>query len=189
MFLEAVAFQCTAEILVMIWMTLLGSRIERVSYEYLREEKSVLAVTLRLPDWETVKEFSSSEHWDAAVLRFVALSKANDRPMIEAFHPLWIPPQQMWDHDYYVQTAQGTFGAVDVAPNASPTPRWEIHQLHSKMPSRHIGSIDVLVQGSPVFSSQPRENEGPVLELAWRALVMKYEETLLTQRPHRPAAR
>lgn len=184
MFLEALAFQCTGEMLAMVWLTLLGSRIERLSYEYVREGRSVLAVTLTLPDRETVREFESEEHWDAAVLRFAALSKANELPVIEAFHPLWIPPQRTWDHDLYVQTAQGNFGAVDVAPAESPTPTWEVHQLYPKMPSRIIGSVELGTDGSPAFFP-PREEEAPVLMRAWQALASKYGLDRLSLRPNR----
>jgi hypothetical protein len=186
MLLEAIAFQCTKDILAMAWMTLLGSRIESISYRYVREQTSVLDVKLRLPDLTTERSFSSAAHWDAAVLRFAALSKAGEQPMIEGFHGLWIPPQQTWNHDYYVETVQGNFGAVDVAPTGSPTPRWEVHQVYTKLPSRHIGTISIHVQGDPVVALRLPENERPILHLAWRALTGKYGEASLNVRPQRP---
>jgi hypothetical protein len=181
--LEAAAFQCSPEILSMVWMTLLGSRIENVSYEYFRERSSTLKVTLMLPDWQTKIDFTSSEHWDAAVLRFATLSKAGELPMIEDFQALWIPPQGVWDHDLHVETDQGSFGAIDTAPAASPTPRWEVHQVYAKLPSRQIGTIDVHVQGAP--GSSPLPENGPILAMAWRALVRKYGDEVLAQRPRR----
>jgi hypothetical protein len=185
MLLEAIAFQCSPEILVMAWMVLLGARIERVEYKYVREDSSALAVTLQLSDLTTEVTFQSSEHWDAAALRFLALSKANDQPMIEGFHYLWIPPRKLWNHDFYVETAQGSFGAADIAPTASPTPRWEIQQLFTNLPARDIGSVSVHVHGNPVFAHRGSEVNRPTLELAWNSLLRKYGDASMNQRPRR----
>ncbi len=189
MLLEAVAFQCSPEMLAMAWMTLLGARIERLSYTYSRERTSQLSVILLLPDLTTTVNFDSVEHWDAALLRFAALSKADDQPVIEGFHGFWIPPKETWDHDYYVHTAQGSFGAVDIAPTASPTPRWEIWQVFSSQSPRDVGSVAVHVQGPPHLFPRPSESQRPILELAWSALVRKYGEDTMNRRPARSSPR
>jgi hypothetical protein len=182
MLFQALAFKCTPEILVMIWMTLLGSRIQSLSYEYGREQKSALTVTLLLPDQKTELRFESTEHWDAAVLRFTALSKANDQPMIEDFHPMWIPPQDNPDDDLRVRTPLGDFAAVDTAATESIMPRWEIRQVFAKMPSRPIGTVVLHAHDSVAYASNS-PSDAAVLEIAWNNFVRKYGRDSLKRRP------
>jgi hypothetical protein len=89
--LQAMAFVCSPEMLAMLWMVLLGARLEAVRYEYQREKKSHLEVVVLLPDLRTKRTFTSDEHWDAAILKLAALSKSNDLPIIESFYPLFVP--------------------------------------------------------------------------------------------------
>jgi hypothetical protein len=182
MLLQAVAFRCSPEILTMVWMTLLGSQIRSLSYEYRRKQESSLAVSLQLPDGTTTIEFKSSDHWDTAVLRFAAVSLVNNQPMIEDFHPMWIPPQAVWKHDLFVETAQGSFSAADIAPTASLKPRWEVHEVFAKQPPRPIGSIDVHEHGPVYGSPGMAEDRRLLLEIVWAALTRKYGEGALNRR-------
>jgi hypothetical protein len=91
--LQAVAFLCTPEMLAMMWMVLLGSRIETLSYTYEQRRVSKLTVKIVLPDRVTQEHFESEEHWDTAILRFVGISKADNAPVIESFHAIHIPRQ------------------------------------------------------------------------------------------------
>jgi hypothetical protein len=93
MLLEALAFNCTADILAMVWMTLLGARIDSLSYTYRRAEQSALKVALSLPDHISTLTFESTDHWDAAVLRFATLAKTGGKPVIDGLFPIWIRPQ------------------------------------------------------------------------------------------------
>jgi len=91
MLLEALAFHCSPEILAMVWMTLLGARIEELSYSYVHEKSSTLEATLLLPDRRTRLSFQSPSHWDAAVMRFASLAKSDGKPVIDGFFPIVIP--------------------------------------------------------------------------------------------------
>ncbi len=91
--LQALAFLCSPEMLAMMWMVLWGIPIARLSYSYLREEQSRLEIELRLHDGTRVP-FVSNTHWDAAILRFAAISQIDGQPMIESFYPLFIPPRR-----------------------------------------------------------------------------------------------
>jgi hypothetical protein len=180
--LEAVAFQCSPDILAMIWMTLLGARIESLGYEYKRSEVSVLRATLLLPDDQTEKKFESSELWDVALFRLATLSKADDQPVIEDFYPIWIPPQRPADHDLYVSTPQGDFTAREVAPDGSPSPRWEIHEVYAKQSPRLVGWITPQA-GAPAYEPVAvvaPERDRSVLERAWNALARKFGQGILT---------
>lgn len=86
--LQAVAFLCTAEMLSMMWMVLLGSIVTKLSYEYVQRTKTRIEVELMLPDGLTSQSFVSEDHWDTAILRLAAISKVNDSPIIESFYPL-----------------------------------------------------------------------------------------------------
>lgn len=92
--LQATAFMCSPEMLAMMWMVLLGSKIEALRYEYRRMETIELVVEILLPNHETILKFRSNEHWDTAVLKLAALSKVDDQPMIDDFHSLHIPRPQ-----------------------------------------------------------------------------------------------
>lgn len=89
--LQAIAFLVSPEMLAMMWMVMLGARIEKIEYTYVRAETSHLAVNIILPDLETPISFKSSEHWDAAVLKLAVLSKGDEQPMVEDFHALRLP--------------------------------------------------------------------------------------------------
>ena len=91
MLLQALAFNCSSQVLVMVWMTLLGSTIEKLSYNYIRESASTIEATLLLPDRSTRLDFRSSDHWDAAVLRFASLATSNGKPVIDGFFAMVIP--------------------------------------------------------------------------------------------------
>jgi hypothetical protein len=103
--------------------------------------------------------------------------------MIEDFHPMWIPPQDVWKHDLFVETAQGSFTAADTAPAASAQPCWEVHEVFAKQPPRQIGSIDVDEHGHLVFGSPATAEDRPILlALVWAALARKYGEEALKRR-------
>jgi hypothetical protein len=74
----------------MVWMVLLGASIAHLSYEYERGIESILSVSIALPDRQTVLNFKSTEHWDAAVLRLAGLLKADEAPLIDSFYPLHV---------------------------------------------------------------------------------------------------
>jgi hypothetical protein len=182
--LEAVAFQCSPDILVMIWMTLLGAQIESLGYDYRRGDVSEMRVTLLLPDGETARTFVSTEVWDVALFRLATLSKADDRPLIEDFYPIWIPPRRPAEHDLYTSTPQGDFTATDVAASGSNFPRWEIHEVYAKQAPRFVGWI-TLHAGGPAFdpaASVAPDRDRAVLERAWHGLVRKYGEETLARR-------
>jgi hypothetical protein len=88
--LQALAFNCSDEILAMIWAVLMGAKIERLSYEYERRQTSRLVVEVTFPDG-TEGTFTGKAHWDVAALRLAGLSKADDLPLIESFYPLYLP--------------------------------------------------------------------------------------------------
>jgi hypothetical protein len=88
--LQAVAFSITPNMLAMMWMVLMGAEIAAIRYQYERREKSILAVSITLPDRQALR-FESSDHWDAAVLKLMGLSKSDDQPVVEDFHALHIP--------------------------------------------------------------------------------------------------
>jgi hypothetical protein len=103
--------------------------------------------------------------------------------MIEDFHPMWIPPQDVWRHDLFVETAQGSFTAADTAPAASAKPCWEVHEVFAKQPPRQIGIIDVDEHGHPVYGSSAAAEDGRILlEIVWGALARKYGEEALNRR-------
>ena len=90
--LQGVAFGCSAQMLVMMWLVLLGSTIEELEYKYERKQLSQLTVKLRLPDHITdvTPPFVSDEHWDFNVLKLAGTSKTGDKPTIESFYSLRI---------------------------------------------------------------------------------------------------
>jgi hypothetical protein len=88
--LQATAFSCSPEILAMVWVVLMGSKIKRLSYEYKRLDSSQLTVEVRLSNGAS-KTFVGRDHEDAAVLRLIPLSKVDGKPLIESFYPLQIP--------------------------------------------------------------------------------------------------
>jgi hypothetical protein len=89
--LQAVASMCTPDMLAMMWMVLLGANIKTLSYTYARYHESKLNVEIVLPDGTTHLRFESEDHWDTAILRFAGISKVNDTPVIESFHPFYFP--------------------------------------------------------------------------------------------------
>jgi hypothetical protein len=89
--LQAVAFMCTSEMLAMMWMVLLGARIEALTYTYEQRRVSKLTVKIVLSDRVTQEHFESENHWDTAILRFAGISMADDAPVIESFHAIHIP--------------------------------------------------------------------------------------------------
>lgn len=88
--LQAMAFGCTPEMLVMIWMSELGCTIQKLTLEYERRDRVSLEVKLRLLEGTTL-DFHSTEVWDLAVLRFVGLAKSDDDPEMSGFYPLSLP--------------------------------------------------------------------------------------------------
>jgi hypothetical protein len=88
--LQAMAFLCTPEMLVMIWMSELGCAIQKLTLDYEHQNHALLEVELRLLDGTPLK-FSTSEVWDFAVLRLVGLGTANGQPVIGGFYPLFFP--------------------------------------------------------------------------------------------------
>jgi len=88
--LQAMAFGCTPEMLVMIWMSELGCTIEQLTVDYERRDRVVLQVKLRLLGGAML-DFRSTEVWDLAVLRFVGLAKSDDAPAMSGFYPLSLP--------------------------------------------------------------------------------------------------
>jgi hypothetical protein len=181
--LQAAAFRCSPQILTMVWATMLGGRIESLTYGYERGKTSALKAVVILPDGTTKREFRSDEIWDLALFRLATYAEADEAPLIEDFYPIWIPPQRSWNHDLYVvdaKTGQGDFAALDVAPAGSAFPRWEIHQVFAKQPPRLVGSVDVH-EGGSAFVPAGHDRDRPILERAWRALQLKYGEDFLSR--------
>jgi hypothetical protein len=89
--LQAMAFGCSPEMLVMIWMSELGCTIEKLTLDYARHDRAVLEVRLRLLDASSTLDFRSTEVWDLAVLRFAGLAKSNEDPQVSGFYPLALP--------------------------------------------------------------------------------------------------
>ncbi|HEX3766246.1 MAG TPA: hypothetical protein VHW23_46455 [Kofleriaceae bacterium] len=85
--LQAMAFGCTAEMLAMIWMSELGCTIQNLTLEYVRHDRVLLQIELRLLDASTL-QFHSTEIWDLAVLRLVGLAKSNEAPDMSGFYPM-----------------------------------------------------------------------------------------------------
>ena len=92
--LQALAFNCSAEMLAMMWMVQQGAVVHTIDYKFERGTRSTLEVSIILPDRTTMRSFCSREHWDLAVLRLVGISKADDQPVIESFYALHIPPAE-----------------------------------------------------------------------------------------------
>lgn len=92
--LQAIAFGCTPEMLVMIWMSELGCTIEKLTLDYERRDRVVLQVKLRLLDASTL-DFRSTEVWDLAVLRLVGLAKSDEDPEMSGFYPLSLPARSI----------------------------------------------------------------------------------------------
>jgi hypothetical protein len=181
--LQAAAFRCSPQILTMMWATMLGGRIESLTYGYERGKTSALTVVVVFPDGTTKREFRSDEIWDLALFRLATVAEADEAPLIEDFYPIWIPPQRPWNHDLYVvdaKTGPGDFAALDVAPVGSAFPRWEIHQVFAKQPPRLVGAVDVHAGGS-AFVSASQDSDRPILERAWQALKLKYGEEFLVR--------
>jgi len=92
--LQALAFSCTPNMLAMMWMVLMGATVETMAYTYEREKTSRLVIVVLLPDEMTRLAFESDEHWDLAILRLAGVSKTDDRPIIESFYALHVPPSE-----------------------------------------------------------------------------------------------
>ena len=88
--LQAIAFSCSPEMLVMLWIAELGATVHTLTLDYERHGHAQLDVELRLLDGSLLR-FGSSEVWDLAVLRLVGLAKANDAPEMSGFYPLFLP--------------------------------------------------------------------------------------------------
>lgn len=86
--LQALAFNCSATMLAMMWMVQIGARVAAIDYKFDRGRTSHLSVTIELPDRETHVRFDSDEHWDLAVLRLAGISKGDDLPLVESFYAL-----------------------------------------------------------------------------------------------------
>lgn len=92
--LQALAFNCSAEMLAMMWMVLQGSFIASIDYQFKQGQSSIIDVVIYLPDRATMRSFHSEEHFDAAVLRLIGISKAGNNPVIESFYAIHIPPSE-----------------------------------------------------------------------------------------------
>ena len=92
--LQAMAFGCTPEMLVMIWMSELGCTIEKLTLDYERRDRVVLQVRLRLLD-ASIIDFRSTEVWDLAVLRLVGLAQSDGDPEMSGFYPLSVPARSV----------------------------------------------------------------------------------------------
>jgi hypothetical protein len=92
--LQALAFNCSPEMLAMMWMVQQGASVHTIDYRFERGTCSTLDVSILLPDRNTMRSFHSNEHWDLAVLRLVGISKADGKPVIESFYALHIPPAE-----------------------------------------------------------------------------------------------
>lgn len=92
--LQAVAFMCSDEMLAMLWMVLLGASVKELHVDHERENMTKLNVLLDLPgDAEVTEAFESTEHWDLALLQFVAITKdIDERPIIGNFVALNFKP-------------------------------------------------------------------------------------------------
>lgn len=88
---QALAFSISPEMLAMMWMVMLGATVEKLEYGYRRKSQMHLEVEIELPDRVTRRVFRSSEHWDSAVLKMMALSQSDGLPMVEDFHALQVP--------------------------------------------------------------------------------------------------
>ena len=89
--LQAMAFGCTPEMLVMIWMSELGCTIQNLALVYERRKHVALDIKLRLLDKVSTLDFRSTEVWDLAVLRLVGLATSDDAPDMSGFYPLSLP--------------------------------------------------------------------------------------------------
>jgi hypothetical protein len=181
--LQAAAFRCSPQILTLVWMTMLGGRIESLTYGYQRGKTSALKAVVIFPDGTTRRELRSDGIWDLALFRLATLAEADEAPLIDDFYPIWIPPQRPWNHDLYVvdaKTGQGDFAALDVTPAGSAFPRWEIHQVFAKQPPRLVGAVDVHAGGS-AFVPARQDRDRSILERAWQALTLKYGDDFLVR--------
>lgn len=87
--LQALAFSVSSDILAMMWMVMFGARLERIEYKYERRSQTSLEVEISPPSGGPRLTFRSTDHWDSAALRLMALSKSGDRPVIDDFYPLY----------------------------------------------------------------------------------------------------
>lgn len=92
--LQALAFNCSAEMLAMMWMVLQGGSIASIDYQFEQAQSSILNVSILLPDKITMRSFHSEDHFDVAVLRLIGISRADNKPVIESFYALHIPPSE-----------------------------------------------------------------------------------------------
>ncbi len=88
--LQATAYKCSPEMLAMMWMVELGADIAEVRMSYRIRDEFSLSVTVCIGYSSNAISFSSSEIWDAAILRFVGIAKAGDAPLFEGFYPMRI---------------------------------------------------------------------------------------------------
>lgn len=109
--LQALTFNCSDEILAMIWSVLMGAKLERLSYQYERRTTSQLVVDVTFPDGSS-GTFTGKDHWDVAALRLAGLSKADDLPLIESFYPLYLPRLRGSDFSWILRVLEwiATFG-------------------------------------------------------------------------------
>ena len=86
--LQAVAFKCSPQMLAMMWMVELGADIAALNLQYRSREEFSLEVAIYIGYQDNIIEFKSTDVWDAAVLRFVGISKAGDSPLLDGFYPM-----------------------------------------------------------------------------------------------------
>jgi hypothetical protein len=90
--LQAAAFSCTPDFLAMVWLVELGAEICKVHVNFDRDAGTlVIELEVRAREWEEAERFCSKELWDLAVLRLASLAKADGRPVLGGFYPLYIP--------------------------------------------------------------------------------------------------
>jgi hypothetical protein len=77
------------DMLVMVWRILHGMSVAAISMEYEAERKFSLSVRLCSSDDDRQpEEYSTSEIYDAIVLRHLGVMKTNGRPLFDGFYAL-----------------------------------------------------------------------------------------------------
>jgi hypothetical protein len=83
--IQAFASPMTPEMRTMIYCVLKGAAVERVSYDYTAQSRSLLQVELELPSSGQRVSFQSDEVWDYEVLRHFGTAKKGGRPLIDGY--------------------------------------------------------------------------------------------------------
>jgi hypothetical protein len=83
-FVQTFAIGMTPEIRAMVRCVVRGAIISSLRYEYKAKQRSELHVTLQFGPNNDIP-FSSTEHWDAEVLRHLGFAKIGGRPLIDGY--------------------------------------------------------------------------------------------------------